>query len=236
MGLSVLLHEATSLYRWDGGRVIPVGSLLVAEGRHPVRTLAEGVAAWHTAPWCPLVLRLPHSADVEGAAVLLPSGMAAAMVLRLNEPHDAQTLRGLTQQRPPPTRTDICAYLSCRVHPMVMPLLEGRVLGLPVTVGTRRRMARARVGTPGEWATLAQTTIWLSQALAQHWSESSTAGAGGVSPKTLSARCRRLYGLSWQRLMALPAWEALVESGVRRVAPGVLRTPRSRGIRGNDRR
>ncbi len=208
-----------------------LGTILIVMNADKEIALIPEARKYHLeTPWCPVVASCEALLPADLVSLAVPGTAQIAL------PGDAGPLtpaatRAAVRTRPVPDSTDLAAYILLRTSTRLAGLFMDCVCSHNDATRYRRPLRQLGNWSPRDCRNVDATVKLLAHAARQSWTEQAAANSAGIDVKTLSSRCRWLFGYSWPELRGLGAWEAALEASLRR---GILDGDRGSALQGGN--
>lgn len=204
-------HAAVQPY--DGAEP-PLGSVLVVD-LSAERTAYRAATTHARSPWCPVaaLVRMPVQDPVVLSGI---RGLGPHVALVPCHDHDVTAVGPIlaaVRTRPRPSTANLVDYVTTRLG---IPELADALVS-SIDADGEDRLSRSAVSrrlrptaplTGRDWAAIATLAAFLGRG--------NGTASPGVSPRTLSAWCRRFLGLPIDAAQQVPGWEWVLEAAMRR--------------------
>ncbi len=118
-------------------------------------------------------------------------------------------------QRRIPDATDVAAYIAFRASLGLASLFFDIRDPKADAESQRRSLRKYGAWLPHDWSALGSCVELIARAIAAAQPQAVAAEQAAVDVKTVSRWCHRYFGRTWRQLVAMGAWEPVLEVGLR---------------------
>ncbi len=206
----------------------PLDSIIVVpHGPDQLEHVASAVDHGNRFPWLPVLIGATSTRLVPALLDGIANGLhLATLPLTLGSRMDAGEIRSAIRTRGAPTVDRFTRHCGRRHSPAIEAPLEKSLRGTPLTRNEARLLGSLGRFGPPQWRALFMLTQLHADACNNVCPLEQLARNRETTRKTVSDWAQKWLGLTWRGLVAMAAWEAILELATRRSGYRRIELPR----------